>query len=402
MPTLDELTWLASADGRAVCREMDQEYPADSPAHIAHWRERLEPGRVAVAWGQVLLRRQARHKFAQADGMLLDRVGLEQATDEIVAAHKARRFEGLARVADLCCGIGGDALALAATTRVTAVDWSEPRTFMTRHNASAYGRQVETLAEDVAFCRPEVDAIHIDPDRRPGGPRRHEPEAGSPNLEILRQIVGHYAHAAIKLSPGADFGSLGINAEIELIGLAGECKQAVAWTGRFQQAYRRATVLPGGESIAATATDDLAWPASQPVEPGAWLFEPDAAVIRADLVGRLARKSDLAPIDPLIAYLVGSTPVFSGLLRAFRVLEVADFSAAAVRRLLKRHEVGLLEIKSRGFACRPEEIRRWARPKGRRAGTLILTRIAGRPRAILAERPEPACGSPCNACSLPL
>jgi len=138
LPTLPELTWLASAEGTAVCREMDRQSPADTPAHIARWRERIEPDQVAAAWGQVLLRRLAGRKFSRADEMLFDRVALEQATDEIVAAHKARRFAGLGRVADLCCGIGGDSLALAAVAPVVAVDWSPMRTFMAEHNARAY------------------------------------------------------------------------------------------------------------------------------------------------------------------------------------------------------------------------------------------------------------------------
>jgi SAM-dependent methyltransferase len=384
--TLAELAWLASAEGQSVCRQMDLDRPADTPAHIARWRERLEPDRVAAAWGQVLLRRQGRAKFSRADAMLFDRVSLEQATDEIVASHKARRFAGLARVADLCCGIGGDSIALAAAAAVVAVDWSEGRTFMANHNARVYGRTVTARTEDAAFCRPEADAIHIDPDRRPAGARRHEPEDGSPGIDVLRQIIERYTHAAIKLSPGADFDTLGFDAEIELISHDGECKQAVAWTGRFQNAHRRATALPAGESISAAAGDLLTWPGPRPVESGRWLFEPDPAVIRANLVGPLACQFNLAPVDPLIAYLVGDSLVSSALVTPFRVLEVVDFSAGAVRQLLARHDAGPVEIKTRGFASRPEEILRLLQTKGRRAATLILTRMAGRARAILAER----------------
>lgn len=388
MPTTDELAWLASDEGQSVCREMDLERPADTPAHIAHWRERLEPGRVAAAWCQVLLRRRARDKFSRADDMLLDRVGLEQATDETVANHKARRFAGVQRVVDLCCGIGGDAVALAGVSTVTAVDWSPLRIAMTEHNADVYGRSVTGIAEDVAFCRPEAHAVHIDPDRRPAGPRRHDPESGSPDLATLRRIVAHYVHAAVKLSPGAAFDALGLDAEIEVISRGGECKQAVAWTGRFQQARRRATVLPSGESIVAEGSDDSAWPDPGSISSEKWLFEPDPAVIRADLVGILARRLGLAPVDRRIAYLLGDAPVASGLATPFRILAVADFSAKLVRQLLAKHEVGSIEIKSRGFAARPEDLRRLLHLRGNRRATLFLTRVAGRAKAILASRPE--------------
>jgi hypothetical protein len=66
------------------------------------------------------LRRRAACKFSRADVMWFDRTGFEQATAEAVARHKADRFSGA--IVDLCCGIGGDTLALAARGTVTAVD----------------------------------------------------------------------------------------------------------------------------------------------------------------------------------------------------------------------------------------------------------------------------------------
>src|SRR5437773_2735446 len=54
----------------------------------------------------------------------------EQATHALLAAHKARQFAQMnpARIFDLCCGIGGDALALAEVAPVTAIDLSPVRT----------------------------------------------------------------------------------------------------------------------------------------------------------------------------------------------------------------------------------------------------------------------------------
>src|SRR5689334_12950811 len=66
------------------------------------------------------LRRKAASKFPLAARMWLDRKGLEQATSEPVAHHKAKRFKG--RVWDYCSGIGADAMALAAGSEVIAVD----------------------------------------------------------------------------------------------------------------------------------------------------------------------------------------------------------------------------------------------------------------------------------------
>src|SRR5699024_2397964 len=62
------------------------------------------------------LRSRARAKFGEfADSMLFTPDGLEQATRLPVAALHAQRFRraGISSVADLGCGIGGDAMALA-------------------------------------------------------------------------------------------------------------------------------------------------------------------------------------------------------------------------------------------------------------------------------------------------
>src|SRR5262245_42169526 len=64
---------------------------------------------------QVALQRQARRKFDRADQMLFTRRGLEQSTDHRIAAYKAQKFSAEQHVADICCGIGGDAAALSQT-----------------------------------------------------------------------------------------------------------------------------------------------------------------------------------------------------------------------------------------------------------------------------------------------
>lgn len=386
LPTLEDLAWLESPAGQAACRAMADAEPADTPAAIERWRERLTPRQVSAAWTQVLLRRTAASKFSRAQEMLFDRVGLEQCSDEVIAGHKARRFAGLRRVADLCCGIGGDALSLAAGRELVALDWSAARAEMARHNAAVYEREIEARTGDVSFDWPEADAAHIDPDRRPAGRRSHDIESGSPGLRTLERIVARYGQVAIKLSPGSNFNELPFPAEIELISHHGECKQAMAWTGDFAHAHRRATVLPSGEFLTAGPGELLDWPLWRPPEPECFLYEPDPAVIRADLVGVLAWRFGLAPIDPHVAWLVGDRPIHSSLMRAFRVLDVRPWSAKPARVWLARHDIGSLEVKTRAFAASPEAILKQVRPSGTRPAVLFLTRIEDRPTAILAER----------------
>lgn len=386
MPTLRELAWLASDEGRTVCAEMAAGHPADSPTTILRWRERLDAELVTAAWSQVLLRQAAQSKFSRAEAMLFDRIGLEQSTDELVATHKARRFAGFEHIADLCCGIGGETLALAEHAPVTAVDISGPRATMAEHNARVYGRKAEGMIGDVELTHPRADAAHIDPDRRPAGRREHEADHGSPNLMVIERLIDRYANVAVKLSPGASFEKLPFACEIELISHNGNCKQAVAWTGRLATAHRRATVLPSGESLAADSDADLTWPATRPPNPGLYLLEPDPAVIRANLVGLLARKLACHPIDPQIAWLVSDQPVATPFGHSFRVLDAIAFNEKRLRHWLVGHDVGRVEIKTRGVAISPDELGRRLHLKGSHPAVVLLTRLGEKPTAILAER----------------
>src|SRR3954469_4920938 len=96
------------------------------------------PALVAAVLTQARLRSKARGKFGEFAGrMLFTEAGLEQATRLPVAARHASRFvaAGLSRVADLGCGIGGDAMAFAgADIDVVAVDADEVTAAIASYN----------------------------------------------------------------------------------------------------------------------------------------------------------------------------------------------------------------------------------------------------------------------------
>ena len=68
---------------------------------------------VAAAIRLAHSRRKAMLKFERGPQMWVEPTSVEQATAEPVARHKASRF-ACPLVVDLCSGIGGDAIALAA------------------------------------------------------------------------------------------------------------------------------------------------------------------------------------------------------------------------------------------------------------------------------------------------
>ncbi len=102
----------------------------------AAWPRPSAPGR---PMRPRLLRRRAAAKFANAAALYFTREALEQASGATIAAYRARRYQPYGVVADLCCGAGGDALALAQVTHVAAVDRDPLRLAMALANARACG-----------------------------------------------------------------------------------------------------------------------------------------------------------------------------------------------------------------------------------------------------------------------
>jgi hypothetical protein len=123
----------------------------------------------------------------------------------------------------------------------------------------------------------------FDPARREAGRRRHSPEAYQPPLNLVLEWLSLWGGMAVKVSPAIDLHSLGpYPCEVEFISLHGELKEASLWFGEFKQGSRRATLLPAGLSLIPDQTVVL------PVQaPGAFLYEPDPAILRAGLVGEL-------------------------------------------------------------------------------------------------------------------
>lgn len=141
-------------------------------ASIARLRKRYDADLVAAALELADARRKAAAKFAGAGALWCDVAGVEQASGARVASWKARRMaEALGaggEVLDVCCGIGGDAMALArAGLRVTAVDLDERRAWMAAMNAGCPTRAVDAESLELAGA-----ALHADPARRRSSSRQ--------------------------------------------------------------------------------------------------------------------------------------------------------------------------------------------------------------------------------------
>ncbi|MFF4017695.1 methyltransferase domain-containing protein [Streptomyces sp. NPDC001843] len=368
---LDEVRGTAPADELAVATRLRRDHPADL---------------VSAALGQARLRQRAAAKFAAEDArrMFFTPGGVEQSTRATVAAYRARRLRelGVTSVADLCCGIGGDALALArAGIRVLAVDRDPLTAAVARANAEALGlaELIEVREADVTEVdTSSYDAVFVDPARRGGRGRIFDPEAYSPPLSWAVGVASAARVAALKIAPGIPHETVPEQAEAEWISDGGDVKEAVLWFGTGAAGAVRATLLPGPRSLLSRGLPD---PGARPV--GRYLYEPDGAVIRAHLVAEVAEEVGGGLIDPTIAYVTADelrpTPYAS----AYEITDQLPFNVKKLKALLRERGVGVLTVKKRGSAVEPEELRRKVKPQGPGSATVFLTRVAGAPTMLL-------------------
>ncbi|MEU3146886.1 MULTISPECIES: methyltransferase domain-containing protein [unclassified Streptomyces] len=391
---------LLTPEGRALLDEVRDTDPTRELAVATRLRREHPAELVSAALGQARLRQRAVAKFGAQDAgrMFFTPNGVEQSTRASVAVYRARRLKelGVTSVADLCCGIGGDAIALArAGIRVLAVDRDPLTAAAARANADALGLAVLIEVREADVTEVDTagyDAVFVDPARRGGRGRVFDPEAYSPPLSwAVGAARGAPRAAALKVAPGIPHEAVPGDAEAEWVSDGGDVKEAVLWFGTGRAAAGsggavapaiRATLLPGPRTLLSRGLPD---PAVRP--PGRYLYEPDGAVIRAHLVAEVAQDLDGGLIDATIAYITADTHRPTPYATAYEITDRLPFSVKKLKALLRERQVGTLTVKKRGSAVEPEELRRKALPKpnGTASVTVFLTRVAGAPTMLLGH-----------------
>ena len=402
----------------ALSASLRREYPAEL---------------VAAALTQQTLRVSAREKFSRADQMLFTRAGLEQASSELTARHAAARFVGSRVVADLCCGIGGNLIALAEVShasesavsagdsmitespqqparrefrdhgsRVIGVDLDPTSLRFARHNVAvcAPGAQAGFVCADVTQAPLRgVDAVFIDPARRddrgrlPAGQYR-------PPLGFCLRLAETVERVGVKGAPGLRRELVPDGWEIEFVAVGRELKEALLWSPGLATgggAATRATVLPTGDTLTASsagpgARQTSAGARSPPpglparlAPPGAYLLDPNPAVTRAGLVIDLALLTGTWQIDPMIAFLSSDEPVRTPFARTLRVIQSAPWHEKKFARMLHELGIGSADIRRRGLAGDVARIHRRLGLQGPGAATIVLTRVADKPWGMICE-----------------
>jgi SAM-dependent methyltransferase len=364
--------------------------PADPLQAQTFLRRSASAEHAAAALTQATLRRRAEPKFGDlARRMYFTPDGLEQATRLSVATHRAARLTAAATasVIDLGCGIGGDMIAVSRAGIVCAgVDLDPVRVAVAEANLEALGLAGAVQVADATTIDTTPFAVAFaDPARRTGRGRTFEVADWTPPWTFVEGLLRR--DSCVKVAPGIPHDLVPDGVEAEWVSDHGEVKEAVLWSPALATAERRATVI--GDGGLATLTDEDAPPlgegGTEVREVGAYLYEPDGAVIRAGLVTAVAAGVGGGLVDPHIAYVTSDQSFRTPFARGYRVVEHLPYREKQLKAALRERGIGRLAIKKRGVQVVPDELRKRLSLQGDNGGTLVLTRAAGHGTALLVE-----------------
>lgn len=361
----------------------------NSPQVVQRLRAEIGPVATRLVARQLEQRGRGAVKFAKAESMFFTSIGLQQASDEVIARYKATRFPQEKPLADLCCGIGGDLIALAHCGPTLAVDLSTEHLAYAEANCRIYG-----VAPSACLAIPaestnltEVAAWHIDPDRRPSDTRTTGLDQCSPPLVDLRRLIQQNPNASLKLAPATTLpDDWQVRMECEWISHQRECKQLVAWSGSL-------AIAPGRHRATKLQRDEISTFVGHPNRPlvsitevGQFIHDPDPAIVAARLVDDFAEQQAWTRISATSQYLTSDQFTPHRLVQSFEVLECLPLDRKSIQQTLRSEEVGTLEIKKRGLDIDLPALRKKLKLSGPNERTLILSPTATGKRAFICRR----------------
>lgn len=362
---------------------------------ITRLRRRCSPDLAQSIWVVASLRRRGQTVWGDdAQRLFFDRDAYQMASAPECARYHAGLLaqSGARHALDLCAGAGMDSIAFARCgLKVTAYEKDPARAVFARANAAALGLadRIGVVCADVcaATFPAGADAAFFDPARRTETRARIvDPDQVTPPLSFLESLRRSGVDSILaKLSPAIDRGLGGCwDADTEFISDGGECKEALLRMGRLRTGVAASAVrLEGRDRVECPD-----WPAPVREEIGGWLYEPDPAVIRAGLVGHVARDVDGWLIDSQIAYVLSNRRVACRLAAGYRIETGFPYHRKRLQEELQAIGCGRAVIKRRGFPEEPDAVRKQLKLSGDAERVVLLTRSGSRLWALIGTRSD--------------
>lgn len=324
------------------------------------------------------------------------RLSMEQCSSEATAQYKstlAKRLSSRCGVlADLTGGFGVDFSYMARPfAKAIYVERQEELCEAARHNFPLLGlTQAEVIActaeeflDTIDVIDPDnklCDITFLDPARRDdAGKKTIAISDCTPDLlQLQTKLLSFSRFVIVKLSPMLDITmalrTLHHVSEVHVVSVKGECKELLfvitdKATGRPDY---HCVNLGSGESDLILGLAEIEKARNMSIasvpQPGQYLFEPNASIMKAAMQEAFAASYGLQKLHPMSNLFLGTAPIASVPARQFIITGISNFSKASLKAFLKDMPQANLTI--RNFPSTVADLRK--RLKIKEGGSVYL------------------------------
>ncbi len=338
-------------------------------------------GEVDLPWAldQIQGWQTARRKlptWAAIDGIVYPpHLSMEQCSSEQTAIYKCgivsrlpERYHGM--LIDLTGGFGVDfAFMSKCFEHAVYVERQEHLCETARHNfrllglnhASIIHGEAEGVLDDLGN-NPSSTLIYLDPARRDSNSSRTYAIADcTPNvLELRDRLFKAADHVLIKLSPMLDWhkamSDLGERvAEVHIVSAANECKELLILLSAVPKSDPVIHCVNDDQSLIYSPSEDTGSPTLADGENAAYLYEPNASIMKAGCFGLLTERFPVKALASDSHLFVSDAPVedFPG--RRFAITSITTMNKKELGRALSG--ITRANIATRNFPMTAQQLR---------------------------------------------
>lgn len=353
--------------------EFVRQHENDDPTRLLLAARKYPGVDVRLAAEQIIARKAVKDKLpewhARQELIYPSRLAAEQCSSETTARYKQRLALG-DTLCDLTGGLGVDCYYFSqAVKQVFYVERNPEYRQAAAQNFKLLGaNNITCVTGDARETAKEItaDTFYLDPARRAKDNRRVfalsdcEPDI----LQLKPLLLKKARRVIVKISPMADLTEtlrlLPETREVHILAVKNECKELL-----FVLEEKRdnspttiftANLIPGGEqTFNFTQEEEEAATAPTATEIGAYLYEPNAAILKGGAFKTIACRHGLAKLERHSHLYTSQEPTADFPGRTFRVESALDFSGKRLKTLGK--SLPKANITVRNFPLSVAEIR---------------------------------------------
>lgn len=313
------------------------------------------------------------------------RLSCEQCSSELTARYKAQLIaKGQQLMADITGGYGVDAYFLSeAFEHTDYVEQDRELCRIAKHNFADKPITIyNTTAEEFLQTAGLYDLIFADPARRDShGGKVFRLEDCTPNVvELLPELLKHGKRILLKLSPMLDITQAvntlsAVSWDVHVVAIKNEVKEVLLVSG----GNGTITAIDLAESERAfvfTKEEEKECPSTYNQSPITYLYEPNAAILKAGAYKLVAQRYGLQKLDVNTHLYASDTivPNFPG--RAWQIKEIIH----------QKSQITNANVLVRNYPLTPEQLKKKLHLRDGGTAFVIGCRIAGKPTLFYAER----------------